>query len=40
MQNRGNVVALAGIIAGTILLLACIVSTTVIVYAFFQNPPW
>ncbi len=40
MQNRGNVVAIVGIIAATIILLACIISTTAIVYAFFQNPPW
>jgi len=40
MQNRGNVVAVAAIIAGTIVLLGCILSTTVILYAFLQHPPW
>jgi hypothetical protein len=37
MENRRNVVAIAGIIAGTIILLACIASTTVIVNTLLQE---
>ena len=40
MQNRENVLAIAGIVAATIIVLACIMSTTVVLYAFFQHPPW
>jgi hypothetical protein len=40
MQNRAYVVAIAAIIAVTIVLLSCILSATVIVATFLQNPPW
>ena len=40
MENRAYVVAIAAIIAGTVILLACIASATVIVATFLQNPPW
>ena len=39
-QNRRGMVAIVAIIAGAIVALACIASTTVILYAFFQNTPW
>jgi len=38
MQNRGNVLAIAGIIAATIIVLACIMSTTVVLYAILPAP--
>ena len=39
-RKRGSGVAIAAIIATTIVLLACIAASTVIVYAFLQNAPW
>jgi hypothetical protein len=39
-RKRGSGVAIAAIIAATIVLLACIAASTVIVYAFLQNAPW
>jgi hypothetical protein len=39
-QRRGSGVAITLIIAATIIALACIASATVILWVFFQNPPW
>jgi len=39
-RKRGSGVAIALIIACTIISLACIAATTVTVYVFLQNPPW
>jgi hypothetical protein len=33
-------VAIAAIVAATIVVLACIAASTVIVYVFLQNAPW
>lgn len=39
-QNRRNVIAVTAIIAAAIVAVACIISATVVLYAFFQNAPW
>jgi hypothetical protein len=39
-RRRGSAVAVSVVIAVTIVALACIAATTVILYVFFQNPPW
>jgi hypothetical protein len=39
-QKRGSGVAIAAIIAATIVVLACIAASTVVVYVFLQNAPW
>ena len=39
-ESGGNSVALAAIIAITIVTLACILSCTVTTVAFFINAPW
>jgi hypothetical protein len=39
-RKRGSTVAIAAIIGGTIVMLACIAAFTVIMYGFLQNPPW
>jgi hypothetical protein len=39
-RKRGSAVAIAVVIAITIVALACIAASTVIVYAFLQNAPW
>ena len=39
-RKRGSGVAIAVIIAATIVTLACIAASTFVVYWFLQNPPW
>jgi len=39
-QKRGSGVIIATIIAITLVSLACIAASTLVVYMFFQNPPW
>ena len=37
---RSNAVAIAAILVGGIIALACVVASAAIVVAFFSNPPW
>ena len=39
-RKRGSGVAIAVIIALTVVTLACIAASMMIVYFFLQNPPW
>ena len=39
-RKRGSGVAIAAIVAITLVLLACIAAFTLVLYVFFQNPPW
>ena len=39
-RKRGSGVAIAAIVATTIILLACIAATTMVTYFFLQNAPW
>jgi hypothetical protein len=40
-ENKGsNAVAIASIIAITIIMLACILACTITAFAFLTNPPW
>ena len=40
VRKRGSGVAIAAIVATTIVILACIAATTMVTYFFLQNPPW
>jgi len=39
-RRQRSGVAIAAIIAATIVMLACIAASTVVVYAFLRNAPW
>ena len=39
-RKRATGVAIATIVAITVVILACIAATTLIAYVFLLNPPW
>jgi len=39
-SQGNNTVPIVAIIAGTVVLLACILACAVVAYAFALNPPW
>jgi hypothetical protein len=39
-KKESNAVAIASIIAMTIIMLSCILACTITAYAFLMNPPW
>lgn len=39
-KKESNAVAIAAIIAMTIIMLSCILACTITAFAFLTNPPW
>jgi hypothetical protein len=38
--KKSPAVAITAIIAGTVVMLACIAACTIVVYVFLENAPW